>query len=112
VSGFSAANVSNATVTTVPSSNQFTLAVTSTGGSGTGGVVSNTIGTELVSETDPTPEHAGWSWFFRNNLGMAATPTISNGPVYMNGIAVNQIYIAQGQGVMLTYNSSNGFVVM
>jgi len=111
VSGFAAANVSNATVATVPSSTTFTI-LSATSGSGTGGSFSNTIGTETDNELYLTPQQDGLSWYIRNNFYYSLTPTFTGGTVYYQGSNVSSLYLACGQGIMITYNGANGFIVM
>lgn len=111
VSGFTAANVTNATVATVPSTTTFTI-LSATSGSGTGGSFSNTIGTELNNSLYMTPEQTGVSWFIRNNFYYSLLPTFTGGTVIYQGSPVSSLYIAYGQGVAITYNGSNGFIVM
>lgn len=111
VSGFAAANVTNATVATVPSTTTFTI-LSASSGSGTGGSFSNTIGTETDNSLFMAPEHAGRSWFIRNNFYYALTPTFTNATVSYQGSNVSSIYIAYGQGITVMYNGSNGFVVI
>ena len=114
ISDFAGANLTNATVATVPSPTTFTI-LSSLVGSGTYGSFSNTIGSETVSPYYPAPETAGKSWFFRNNFYYSLTATLSNanGSVSYHGSnGVTSIYISYGQGIAITYNGSNGFIVM
>ena len=67
---------------------------------------------ETNNELFMAPEHAGRSWFIRNNFYYSLSPTFSNGTVSYQGSNVSSIYIAYGQGVAITYNGSNGFIVM
>jgi hypothetical protein len=67
---------------------------------------------ETDNELFMAPEHVGRSWFIRNNFYYALTPTFTNGTVSFQGSTVSTIYIAYGQGVSITYNGSNGFIVI
>jgi hypothetical protein len=66
-----------------------------------------------TNELFPTPEQAGSFWVIRNNYSAPLTIALSNGTaVNRNLCNVDELGVAYGQTLAITYNGSNAFVTM
>jgi hypothetical protein len=66
-----------------------------------------------TNELFPAPEQAGSFWRFRNNFTVPLIFTFSNGTVSYGGTSnATSYYVPLGQGVSITYDGSNAFIVM
>jgi hypothetical protein len=66
-----------------------------------------------TNELFPAPEQSGSFWVIRNNYSTALFITLSNGVANFRTLSnVSELYVPYGQGIAITYNSSNAFIVM
>jgi hypothetical protein len=66
-----------------------------------------------TNELFPAPEQAGSFWVIRNNYSDALNITLSNGVANIRTLSnVSELYVSYGQGIAITYNGSNAFVVL
>jgi hypothetical protein len=66
-----------------------------------------------TNELFPAPEQAGSFWVIRNNYTTPLFITLSNGVVNFRTLSnLTELYVSYGQGIAITYNGSNAFIVM
>jgi hypothetical protein len=66
-----------------------------------------------TNELFPAPEQAGSFWVIRNNYSTPLFITLSNGVANFRTLSnVTELYVAYGQGIGITYNGSNAFIVI
>jgi hypothetical protein len=66
-----------------------------------------------TNELFPAPEQGGSFWVIRNNYSTALFITLSNGVANFRTLSnISELYVPYGQGIAITYNGSNAFVVM
>ena len=66
-----------------------------------------------TNELLPAPEQAGLFWVIRNNYSGVLNITLSNGTVNFGRFSnTSDLYVSYGQGISITYNGSNAFVVL
>lgn len=66
-----------------------------------------------TNELLPTPEQAGSAWRFKNNYNTYLVLNFSNGTVNRPGTGnATGAYLAPGQGLSITYDGSNAFMLM
>ena len=66
-----------------------------------------------TNELFPAPEQAGSFWVIRNNYSTPLFITLSNGVANFRTLSnISELYVPYGQGIAITYNGSNAFIVM
>ena len=66
-----------------------------------------------TNELFPAPEQSGSFWVIRNNYTIPLIITLSNGFANFRTLSnVTELYVPYGQGIAITYNGSNAFIVM
>jgi hypothetical protein len=100
---------------TGPTGYNFSVAATtntSTSSSGSA-TVRETTAVETTNEAYPTPEQSGYFWGFKNNNSLPMFITFSNGTVTNQGISgITSYYLAEGNGFVIMYSDTNGFIIL
>jgi hypothetical protein len=66
-----------------------------------------------TNELFPAPEQAGSFLVIRNNYSTPLFITLSNGVANFRTLSnITELYVAYGQGIGITYNGSNAFIVI
>ena len=66
-----------------------------------------------TNELFPAPEQYGSFWVIRNNYSTPLFITLSNGVANYRKLSnLTELYVSYGQGIAITYNGSNAFIVM
>jgi hypothetical protein len=100
---------------TGPTGYNFSVAATtntSTSSSGSA-TVRETTAVETTNEAYPTPEQVRSFWAFKNNCSYTVFITFSNGSVTYKGTSgTTSMPIESGNGFMILYPDTNGFIII